>query len=213
MIQKKNKILYGKLIENLTTIGPFIKEEYYKYIPKIVNSIIELVEGIKFNNDPIRNDLQNSLKKLIPILQNDFNDLLFNLVNTILYLIKIKPKIYISDQPKKEIEISELFNNENNNENLNNDYLDNKKNIFDIQTNEIDDFCGSLSLLNTLIKAYGIGFINHIDEIEKEITSLFKKESFNKIKTKSSKILSNLIMIVPHEKKREKGILYIKCLI
>ena len=210
---KKNKILYGKLIENLTTIGPFIKEDYYKYIPKIVNSIIELVEGIKFNNDPIRNDLQNSLKKLIPILQNDFNDLLFNLVNTILYLIKIKPKIYISDQPKKEIEISELFNNENNNENLNNDYLDNKKNIFDIQTNEIDDFCGSLSLLNTLIKAYGIGFINHIDEIEKEITSLFKKESFNKIKTKSSKILSNLIMIVPHEKKREKGILYIKCLI
>ena len=212
---KQNKILYGKLIETLTTIGPYVKEDYYKYIPNIVNSIIELVEGIKFNNDPIRNNLQNSLEKLLPTLQKDFNNLLLNLVNTVLHLIKLKPKIYISNQPQKEIDISELINNGNNfdNENINNDNLDNKKNLFELQTSEIDDFYGSLSLLNTIIKAYGIGFINHIDEIEKEILPLMNKGTFNKVKTKSSKILTNLIKIVPQEKKREKGIVYIRSLI
>ncbi len=212
---KQNKILYGKLIETLTTIGPYVKEDYYKYIPNIVNSIIELVEGIKFNNDPIRNNLQNSLEKLLPTLQNDFNNLLLNLVNTVLHLIKLKPKIYISNQPQKEIDIRELINNGNNfdNENINNDNLDNKKNLFELQTSEIDDFYGSLSLLNTIIKAYGIGFINHIDEIEKEILPLMNKGTFNKVKTKSSKILTNLIKIVPQEKKREKGIVYIRSLI
>ena len=212
---KQNKILFGKLLEILTTIGPYVKEDYYKSIPNIVNSIIELVEGIKFNNDPIRNNLQNSLKNLLPILQNDFNNLLFNLVNTILHLIKIKPKIYINNQNQKEIDISELINNGNNfdNENINNENLENKKNLFELQTSEIDDFYGSLSLLNTLIDIYGIGFINHIDEIEKEILPLMKKGTFNKIKKKFSKILTNLIKIVPQEKKREKGILYIKCII
>ena len=212
---KQNKILYGKLIETLTTIGPYVKEDYYKYIPNIVNSIIELVEGIKFNNDPIRNNLQNSLEKLLPTLQKDFNNLLLNLVNTVLHLIKLKPKIYISNQPQKEIDIRELINNGNNfdNEYINNDNLDNKKNLFELQTSEIDDFYGSLSLLNTIIKAYGIGFINHIDEIEKEILPLMNKGTFNKVKTKSSKILTNLIKIVPQEKKREKGIVYIRSLI
>ena len=208
---KSNKILYGKLIENLTTIGPYIKEDFYKYVPDIINCIIELVKGINFNNDPIRSDLQNSIERLFPILKKDFNYLLPNLVDTILSLVKLKPKLSSSSNSEKEIDFSELYDN-NNNDNLNNE--NNNKHFFDLNTGESEDFIGSISLLNIIIESMGKNYLNYIEETEKEILSLFNDSSLhNKIKTKSCKILSNLIKIIPEEKKREKGILYIKYII
>ena len=208
---KSNKILYGKLIENLTTIGPYIKEDFYKYVPDIINCIIELVKGINFNNDPIRSDLQNSIERLFPILKKDFNHLLPNLVETILSLVKLKPKLSSSSNSEKEIDFSELYDNNNND---NDAHGNNNKNFFDLNTGETEDFIGSISLLNIIIESMGKNYLNYIEETEKEILSLFNNSFLhNKIKTKSCKILSNLIKIVPQEKKREKGILYIKCII
>ena len=110
---KSNKILYGGLIECITTIGPYTKDDFYKVIPDIVKCIIDLVQGINFDNDPIRAELQNSIERLLPILQNDFKDLLPNLISVVLALIKIKPKASISSNPEKEIDVNELLSNEN----------------------------------------------------------------------------------------------------
>ena len=203
---KSNKFLFGGLIECLTTIGPYTKEDYYKVIPNIVTCIIELVQGISFNNDPIRGDLQNSLERLIPILQDNFKELLPNIVTTVLALIKLKPKVSLSSTPDKEIDINELLN-DNNSNNTN----ENKKKDINVETSDTEDFAESLSLLNTIIEVLDNQFLPYVEEIEKEILPLVINGPTQKIRTKSAKILPNLISLFNDKnQKKEKGILYIQ---
>ena len=110
---KNNIVLYGTLIENLTTLGPYIQSDYFDKVPILVQCIIELVEGVNFDNSPIRSDLQNSIERLVPILQSNFMNLLPNLVNTVIKLIKIKPTMSVATN-EKEFEM-ELFDNKENN--------------------------------------------------------------------------------------------------
>ena len=204
---KSNRILFGGLIECLTTIGPYIKEDFYKVVPDIVKCIIELVQEINFDEESsIRTDLQNSLERLLPILQSNFQELLPNLVQTVFTLIKLKPKMSISDNPEKEIDLSELLNENDKNEN-------NKKN-YNIETSFTEDFAESLSLLKTLIESLNKEFLPYVNEIENEILPLINNGSNQKIRTKASKILSCIICILnDNNQKKEKGILYIKTLI
>ena len=203
---KSNKILYGGLIECITTIGPYTKDDFYKVIPDIVKCIIDLVQGINFDNDPIRAELQNSIERLLPILQNDFKDLLPNLISVVLALIKIKPKASISSNPEKEIDVNELLSNEKE------DNLNKKK--YDIHSSDTEDFAGSLSLLNTIIESLDNEFLPYVNEVEKEIIPLLINGITHKIRNKSAKILANLISIIKDNNlKKEKGILYIQSLI
>ena len=203
---KSNRILFGGLIECLTTIGPYIKEEFYKVVPDIVKCIIELVQGINFNEEPIRSDLQNSLERLLPILKSNFQELLPNLVQTVFTLIKLKPKMSINDIPEKDIDFSEILNEDNKNEN-------NKKN-FNIVTTDTEDFASSLSLLKTIIESLNKEFLPYVNEIENEILPLIINGTNQKIRSKASKILSCIICILnDNNQRKEKGILYIKTLI
>ena len=202
---KSNKILYGGLIECLTTIGPYTKEDFYKIIPDIVKCIIELVQGINFDNDPIRADLQNSIERLVPILLNDFKDLLPNLISVVLALLKIKPKISVSSTPNKEIDVSEFLNDNED---------EKKKKKLDIHSSETEDFAENLSLLNKIIETLEGEFLPYVNEVEKEVIPLLIDGSTNKIRNKCSKILPNLISILKdNNQKKEKGILYIQSLI
>ena len=203
---KSNRILFGGLIECLTTIGPYIKEDFYKVVPDIVKCIIELVQGINFNEEPIRSDLQNSLERLLPILKSNFQELLPNLVQTVFTLIKLKPKMSINDIPEKDIDFSEILNEDNKNEN-------NKKN-FNIVTTDTEDFASSLSLLKTIIESLNKEFLPYVNEIENEILPLIINGTNQKIRSKASKILSCIICILnDNNQRKEKGILYIKTLI
>ena len=203
---KSNRILFGGLIECLTTIGPYIKENFYKVVPDIVKCIIELVQGINFNEEPIRSDLQNSLERLLPILKSNFQELLPNLVQTVFTLIKLKPKMSINDIPEKDIDFSEILNEDNKNEN-------NKKN-FNIVTTDTEDFASSLSLLKTIIESLNKEFLPYVNEIENEILPLIINGTNQKIRSKASKILSCIICILnDNNQRKEKGILYIKTLI
>ena len=46
---KENQILYGVLIECITSLGIYVKEKYNPVVPEIVNCIVEIVKG--FNSD------------------------------------------------------------------------------------------------------------------------------------------------------------------
>ena len=202
---KNNIVLYGTLIENLTTLGPYIQSDYFDKVPILVQCIIELVEGVNFDNSPIRSDLQNSIERLVPILQSNFMNLLPNLVNTVIKLIKIKPTMSVGTN-EKEFEM-ELFDNKENNK-------EKEKYGNEIKTSATEDFAGSISLLNTLIESLGAQIINIIPEIEKEILPLLTYSFDNKVRKKSAKILPNIIKLLTNQNdKIIKGKLYIQSLI
>ena len=204
---KSNKVLYGVLIENLTTIGPYTKEDFYKVVPDIVESIIELVQGIGFEKDPIRADLKNSLERLLPVLQSDFVDLIPKLVQTVLTLIKVRPTMSISSSPENEIDLSEILT-----PSVKNDKNESiaKKHV-DLETTEVEDLAETLSLLNSIIETLESKFYPYIDLVDSEVLPLLSYPFSPKIRNKVAKILPNIMpIILQQEEKVARGKRYIQ---
>ena len=204
---KSNQVLYGVLIECITSLGIYVSEKYKKVIPDILNCIIEIVKG--FNTDkiePIRADLTNSLERLLPVLQENYNNLLPNLIETVLTLIKLRPKVSISISPNEQFDVNKLL--------LEEDEKDEKIKEKHIQTSETEDLATSLSLLNTIIESIGDDFLQYVDKVETEVVQLISYKADPKVRIKSSKILPNLLLPINNkELKIKKGKHYISLLI
>ena len=204
---KSNQVLYGVLIECITSLGIYVKEKYIKVIPDILNCIIEIVKG--FNTDkvePIRADLTNSLERLLPVLQEHYNNLLPNLIETVLTLIKLRPKISISSSPNEQFDVNKLL--------FEDDEKDEKIKEKHIQTSETEDLATSLSLLNTIIESIGDEFLQYIDKVENEVVQLIDYKADPKVRIKSSKILPNLLLPINNKDiKMQKGKYYISLII
>ena len=204
---KENQILYGVLIECITSLGIYIKEKYYPVVPEIVNCIVEIVKG--FNSEkvePIRADLTNSLERLLPVLQESFKNLLPNLIGTVLALIKLRPQMAISSSPTQQFDVDKIFSND--------DEEDDKIKGKEIQTSETEDLASSLSLLNTIITSIEDDFLQYVDSVESEIVQLITYKVDTKVRSKSSKILPNLLITIKdQEKKKQKAKYYLTLLI
>ena len=204
---KENQILYGVLIECITSLGIYTREKYNKVIPDIVNCIVEIVKGFNIDKiEPIRADLTNSLDRLLDVLKDDFKNLLPNLIETVLALIKLRPKMSISSDPAEQFDINNLLKEDEDE--------DDKKKGKEIQTSETEELASSLSLLNTFITSIGSGFIAYFDRVESEILELITYKFDSKIRTKSSKVLPNLLNIITdQDAKFKKAREYIKLLL
>ena len=204
---KDNQILYGVLIECLTSLGIYVKEKYLPVVPEIVKCIVEIVKG--FNSDkvePIRADLTNSLERLLPILKENYKQLLPNLIETVLTLIKLRPQMAISSSPTEEFDVNKILKDD--------DEDDEKLNGKEIQTTETEDLASSLSLLNTIITSIGDDFLQYVDKVESEIVDLITYKADTKVRTKSSKILPNLLLPIKNaEQKTQKAKKYLALLV
>ena len=206
---KSNQILYGDLLECITSLGLYTKKQYYKFVPEIVNNIIEIVKG--FNSDkfePIRADLTNSLERLLPVLQENFKNLLTNLIETILTLIKFRPKMAISSSPNEEFDINKLLGDDDEKEEKN---FEKEKEII---TSETEDLATNLSLLNAMIESAEDDFLAFFDKVESEVIQLVTYKADPKVRTKSAKILPNLLLLIKDQNvKVQKAKYYISLLI
>ena len=204
---KSGTILYGALIEIITSLGIYTKENYYKIVPDIVNCIVQIVKG--FDNDsfePIKADLTNSLERLLPVLKEKFKNLLPSLIETALTLIKMRPQMSISDTPTQQFDINKILNENEDDEDKNEGK--------EIKTSETEELAMSLSVLNTIIESMGEGFNEYIDKVEKEVFELLKYKPDTKVRRKSAKILPNLIKgIQDNNIRMQKGKLYIITLV
>ena len=202
---KSCHILYGVLIECITSLGIYTKEKYYKIVPDIVNCIIQIVKG--FDNDsfePIRADLTNSLDRLLPVLQENFKNLLPNLIETTLILIKMRPQMSISSAPNQQFDINNILKDDE----------DEKEDGKEIKTSETEELASSLSVLNTIIESIEGEFAPYVDKVEEEIIQLIDYKPDTKVRSKSAKILPNLIKSINNEEiKMQKGKKYISLLI
>ena len=205
---KSGHILYGGLIECITSLGIYTKEQYYKIVPEIVMCIVQNVKG--FTNDnfqPIKADLTNSLERLLPVLKEYFKYLLPNLIETALTLIKMRPQMSISSNPEEQFDINKI---KDENEDEENDKHDGRE----IKTSETEDLALSLSVLNTIIESIGEDFSQYVEQVEKEIVQLIDYKADTKVRSKSAKILPNLLKgIKDINKRNEKGKQYIILLV
>ena len=204
---KINQLLYGVLIECITSLGIYTKEKYNPVVPEIVNCIVEIVKG--FNSDkvePIRADLTNSLERLLPVLQENFKNLIPKLIETVLTFIKLRPQMAISSSPNEQFDVNKLLKEEEEEKD--------KKKDKEIQTSETEELASSLSLLNTIIESIGNDFLEYVDKVESEIVQLITYKADTKVRTKSSKILPNLLLPISNKDlKMKKGKYYISLLV
>ena len=202
---KSGYVLYGVLIECITSLGIYIKDKYYKIVPDIVNCIIQIVKG--FDSDsfqPIRADLTNSLERLLPVLQENFKNLLPSLIETVLTLIKMRPQMSISSTPAQQFDINNILKDDE----------EDKEDGKEIKTEETEELASSLSVLNTIIESVGEEFSQYVDKVEEEIFQLIDYKADTKVRSKSSKILPNLLNGISNQEiKMQKGKKYISLLI
>jgi hypothetical protein len=204
---KSNQILYGALIECITSLGIYVKEKYHPIVPQVLNCIMEIIKGFESNKDePIRADLTNSLDRLLPVLQENFKNLLPSLIDVVLTLIKMRPQMSISSSPSEQFDVNKLLNE--------NDDEDEKMKGKEILTSETEDLASSLSLLNTIIQSIGDEFLPYVDKVEAEVVQLLTYKADPKIRKKSSKIIPNLLVPLKDQAlKTQKAKYYLSLLI
>jgi hypothetical protein len=204
---KSNQILYGALIECITSLGIYVKEKYHPIVPQVLNCIMEIIKGFESNKDePIRADLTNSLDRLLPVLQENFKNLLPSLIDVVLTLIKMRPQMSISSSPSEQFDVNKLLNE--------NDDEDDKMKGKEILTSETEDLASSLSLLNTIIQSIGDEFLPYVDKVEAEVVQLLTYKADPKIRKKSSKIIPNLLVPLKDQAlKTQKAKYYLSLLI
>jgi len=83
-----------------------------------------------------------------------------------------------------------------------------------IKTSETEELASSLSVLNTIIESIEGEFAPYVDKVEEEIIQLIDYKPDTKVRSKSAKILPNLIKSINNEEiKMQKGKKYISLLI
>jgi hypothetical protein len=204
---KSNQILYGSLIECITSLGIYIKDKYIPIVPDILKCIVEIIKGFDSDKaEPIRADLTNSLERLLPVLQENFKNLLPNLIDAVLTLIKLRPQMSISSSPSEQFDVNKMLSE--------NDDEDGKMKGKEIQTSETEDLASSLSLLNTIIESIGDDFFQYVDKVEAEVIQLITYKADTKVRTKSSKIIPNLLPPIKNQElKAEKAKKYLSLFI
>jgi hypothetical protein len=168
---------------------------------------MEIIKGFESDKvEPIRVDLTNSLDRLLTVLQENFKNLLPNLIEVVLTLIKLRPQMSISSSPLEQFDVNKILSeNEEEGENLKGE---------EIQTSETEDLASSLSLLNTIIESIGDEFLPYVDKVEAEVVQLLTYKADRKIRTKSSKIIPNLLVPIKNQEiKAKKAKYYLSLLI
>jgi hypothetical protein len=168
---------------------------------------MEIIKGFESEKaEPIRADLTNSLDRLLPVLQENFKNLLPSLIDVVLTLIKMRPQMSISSSPSEQFDVNKLLNE--------NDDEDDKMKGKEILTSETEDLASSLSLLNTIIQSIGDEFLPYVDKVEAEVVQLLTYKADPKIRKKSSKIIPNLLVPLKDQAlKTQKAKYYLSLLI
>ena len=205
--------LYGVLLELIVSLGVYSPEKNDAIFQNILNYIIKLFKDFNYNEKkkneiiPISH-ISKYLTKILPIIikKNENQNLLFELINIIILLIKSKNIMTINILSDNDFEIND-FLSELNDSNIT------YQNIYNCQTEEFSCLLSILLCILNSIRNHNI--TNQIIlDIENEIIPLINYPSDQLIKNKSAKIISKLILFMEDkEKKIDKSILYIHILI
>ena len=166
---KVYKPLYGNLIENITLIGPLAdKEAYYKIIPSLVKTLVDIQNNIPLSTDPLRDYIKDALNRLVRILKDDFKDLLPSIIQSIIKLVQDIPEMSISSNPEERFKIDDLLSDANSDPNEIKVKVKDM-NPSNIKTSQTEDMSTAIEMLNEVIEVLGEDYITYIDPTEKVI--------------------------------------------
>jgi len=213
--------LYGVLLELISSLGIHSIEKFNKRISNVLFYVIQLLKDFEDNEKKNNNnkfsicDLKTSFVQIISIIlpieinkDEDIN-MVYELINIVISLIKSKNIININLSSNKGSPMINLYDDEENASN------DEDQNIYDSQMAE---FSSLLSILLSILNSIDSNNAQKIQQflilIENEILPLITF-GFNKyIRKKSSKILEKLIILNnDDEQKKIKSYLFIDTLI
>jgi len=197
-LNKINSELYGDFLECIVLVGPYAKIAYFANINNLVNVIIQIQNNIPITTDPIRNSLEAVYKNLIPILKEnqEFKNLLPEVIKSILILVKNLPTMSLSSNPQSEFSIENILSDESKSE-------DKSKMIKSIQTSSTEDITSAVKLLKTAIKSLKEDYLPYIELTQNEVFSLMNYKINENVRIESIKILHHLVEIIANFSTKE----------
>ena len=143
---KTSSSLYGNLLENITTIGPYTPNSYHKYLQQIIPIMIKIQDELVKSTDSIRNNLNNAWERICEIIKQNFPDMISGIVESILKQLQKLPEMHIATLPTETFKIGEILGE------LNGDG-DSKKQK-NITTSDTEEITSLLELLTTYVKTF-----------------------------------------------------------
>lgn len=205
-----NKCLYGILIDNITLIGPYTEDTYTPILPDIINTIIEIIETMKDNINPLRRCIQNSIERIIPMTKNKYPDKIGLIIHSIVILINTAKNNSKKKNNMIKAEKTLLVNaDDNDDDNDEDDKEKSDKNYIDP-----DDLEDLIDIIETLIKAFEENFIPYVIEIETGLIEILQISDDPKLINKICVLFTSIIGIITDlEMKKEQGKKYINLII
>lgn len=207
-----NKCLYGIVISNITLIGKYTEVTYAPIVPDLIKTIIEIIETLKHNINPLRSHIQNSIERIIPITKNKYPEKIALIIQSLVMLIKTANN-NPQQMNKNIIEVDKsLLTNEENNDNESGDDNESEKSN-DKNSLDPDDLVDCVDIIDTLVETLEEDFIPYINQIENDIVEMLLRTNYPKLINKICLLFASIIDISDDQMKKEKGQKYIKLII
>ncbi len=198
-MNKINSELYGDFLECIVYVGPYSKELYFTSLPNLVSVIIQIQNNIPIATDPIRNSLESVYKNLIPFIKENkahYKNLLPDVINSILILVKNLPQMNTRATLQNEFSLENILSENTQNE-------DKSSMIKSIQTSSTEDITSAVKLLKTAIKNLKEDYIPYIELTQNEIFGLINYKINESVRIESVKILHHLVEIIANFSTKE----------
>ncbi len=180
--------IYGQLLETLTLIGETNEEKFLKYVPDIVTAVVEIQKNLA-PSDFSFEYFVNSLERLCPIVKEKFPNLVPMIIEAVMKLVVIDPKMSISTNPENAFKIEDVLSDLNPSSGK-------KKEVFNLQTTEVEEKETALQLLHGVLITFSELFIPYIEIIHKILLPIIPFKSNSSIRSEVSNILPVIMKIV-----------------
>jgi hypothetical protein len=189
---KTNKSLYGILLDAITVIGPKCEEAYHKYVPDIINAIIQIQDNVPNSTDPVLNYLHNAWERLIPLVKTHHMQTAPHIIESALKLVSNPPTMTISSQPERKFNIAELLGSLNEGD----PKVTIQKQKVSLTTSETEDFASSIELLGVVVDTFMETYSPYVEVTQAKILPLLQYEINEDVRVEASNLLPVLIDVV-----------------
>ena len=182
-----NRNLVGPLLENISEIDPLCPDLFKNYLITLVDTLIQINLNMPSFKENIANYLISTWEKLITPLKENQKEKIPLVINSLIELLKKPPKMSISSNPNQLIDVQAFFSKEK---------KKTEKLKVELKTSETEEFSTFIEILNTFLsECPELCSIEHVQNIYPIITKLISYPN-SEIKSETSKVFSNLIMIL-----------------
>lgn len=194
---KTEQNIYRNYIEAISMLAFHAKESIVKLLPEFIKALAEIQNNIKLDTDPTRQFLETAYDNIIPLVKENYPNILPEIVNSIIKLVQNLPSMSISSNPKSEFKIEEILSSMNDGESKK---IITSKNITTSETEEMES---SIKLMKSMVISLGDSFLPYLEACQKEIIPLLNYKLNSNIRCEAVKILPHMAECVAKHSSKE----------